>query len=195
MQDESESDWREGMPFLGGSLWLDFINTTPVVNGRVLDFLEGQAGLERWAAVAGLADREPVSTSDHESVLALRRMLSAAAKLLMAGATLPPPLLAGVNHALATISVAPRLAARGPELALDEEIKIDGPRVAGLVAYDFARFVTDFDPVRLRACANSACTMMFYDRGRNNTRKWCTMSVCGNRSKVAHYRARKAGKT
>ena len=36
----------------------------------------------------------------------------------------------------------------------------------------------------------SALPVGFYDRGKNNARRWCTMSLCGNRDKVARYRLR-----
>jgi len=32
---------------------------------------------------------------------------------------------------------------------------------------------------------------VFYDGGKNNTRRWCSMNLCGNRDKVARYRARR----
>jgi predicted RNA-binding Zn ribbon-like protein len=36
--------------------------------------------------------------------------------------------------------------------------------------------------------------MVFYDRGKNSRRRWCSSAVCGNRDKVANYRARKASR-
>jgi predicted RNA-binding Zn ribbon-like protein len=76
--------------------------------------------------------------------------------------------------------------------ATETEVRITGPVVAARVADDFADFLAAFEPGRLRHCDNPACTMVFYDRGKNNRRRWCSMAVCGNRHKVACYRARKA---
>src|SRR3546814_10967093 len=64
---------------------------------------------------------------------------------------------------------------------------------AAAIAEDYARFVCDYEPARLKPCANPTCTMVFYDTGRNNTRRWCTMSICGNRDTVARYRSRRGG--
>jgi CGNR zinc finger len=41
-----------------------------------------------------------------------------------------------------------------------------------------ARFVCEHEAARLKRCADPACTMIFYDTGRNNTRRWCGMSIC-----------------
>ena len=35
MQHQFVGEFREGMPFLGGFLWIDFVNTTPVINGAI----------------------------------------------------------------------------------------------------------------------------------------------------------------
>jgi predicted RNA-binding Zn ribbon-like protein len=44
----------------------------------------------------------------------------------------------------------------------------------------------------IRACESSDCTLVFLDRTKAHGRRWCSMAVCGNRAKVASYRARMA---
>ncbi len=46
---------------------------------------------------------------------------------------------------------------------------------------------------RLKVCRNDSCRWAFYDNSRNHSAHWCSMAVCGNRSKVQGYRQRKAG--
>ncbi len=41
---------------------------------------------------------------------------------------------------------------------------------------------------RLKACRN--CRWAFYDHSKNRSGAWCTMSVCGNRSKALAFRSR-----
>jgi predicted RNA-binding Zn ribbon-like protein len=43
---------------------------------------------------------------------------------------------------------------------------------------------------RLKACRAADCRWAFYDRARNHSRHWCSMEVCGNRTKARAYRAR-----
>ncbi len=45
---------------------------------------------------------------------------------------------------------------------------------------------------RLKACGNSECRWVFYDRSRNRQGHWCEMAVCGNRLKNRAFRARKS---
>lgn len=45
---------------------------------------------------------------------------------------------------------------------------------------------------RLKACANEHCTWAFYDRSKNRSGEWCSMAVCGNRTKTRAYRRRRA---
>ncbi len=45
---------------------------------------------------------------------------------------------------------------------------------------------------RLKACRSDICRWLFYDRSRNRSGVWCSMAVCGNRTKTRAYRARRA---
>jgi predicted RNA-binding Zn ribbon-like protein len=45
---------------------------------------------------------------------------------------------------------------------------------------------------RLKACPGHDCGWAFYDHSRNQTGRWCSMSVCGGRAKArAHYHRRR----
>ena len=44
---------------------------------------------------------------------------------------------------------------------------------------------------RLKACRKDTCRWLFYDGSRNRSSTWCSMSICGNRSKTAAYRRRR----
>lgn len=46
---------------------------------------------------------------------------------------------------------------------------------------------------RLKVCAEVTCQWAFLDASRNRSRSWCSMRVCGNRTKTRAYRARKQG--
>lgn len=44
---------------------------------------------------------------------------------------------------------------------------------------------------RLKLCRDGGCQQVFYDRSKNGSRCWCSMEVCGNRSKTRAYRTRR----
>jgi predicted RNA-binding Zn ribbon-like protein len=45
---------------------------------------------------------------------------------------------------------------------------------------------------RLKICSADTCRYVYYDRSKNGSRRWCSMDVCGNRSKTRAYRARRS---
>jgi predicted RNA-binding Zn ribbon-like protein len=47
---------------------------------------------------------------------------------------------------------------------------------------------------RLKVCRDEDCRWAFYDRSKNRSGAWCTMAVCGSRTKVRAYRERQAGR-
>ena len=46
---------------------------------------------------------------------------------------------------------------------------------------------------RLKACPGRHCGWAFYDHSRNRSGSWCSMSLCGSRTKAREYRRRKRG--
>lgn len=46
---------------------------------------------------------------------------------------------------------------------------------------------------RLRICRRHACRWAFYDASKNRSGVWCTMAICGSRTKARSYRRRRAG--
>jgi len=73
------------------------------------------------------------------------------------------------------------------------EHRHQGDPVEGAIARlveSIARELTQGHPERVRICQNEKCRWVFADTSRTGRRKWCEMSTCGNRAKVARYRAR-----
>lgn len=181
-------EFREGMPFLGGFLWIDFVNTTPIINGVTQNLIGTPQGVEHWARQANIALKDSTVIDSPKALNTLREQLAEAFDCLAASRPLPDGLIATINRLIARSGVHLHVSNHG----VDERLQLVGPPVATAVAWDFARFLADFDHRRMRHCDNPACVMQFYDVGKNNRRRWCTMSLCGNRDKVAQYRERKA---
>lgn len=53
-----------------------------------------------------------------------------------------------------------------------------------------ARMLAEEDLSDVKACEGAACTLMFVDRTRSRSRRWCCMGICGNRAKQAAHRHR-----
>ena len=55
------------------------------------------------------------------------------------------------------------------------------------IAEALARLLAEEDFSDVKTCEGAACTLMFADRTRSRSRRWCSMSICGNRAKqIAH---------
>jgi predicted RNA-binding Zn ribbon-like protein len=57
------------------------------------------------------------------------------------------------------------------------------------IARAMADLVCDDDFTHVKACEGSTCTLLFMDRSQHG-RRWCSMSICGNRAKQAAHRKR-----
>jgi predicted RNA-binding Zn ribbon-like protein len=58
------------------------------------------------------------------------------------------------------------------------------------IARSAAELVAEGPTARLRVCSNPSCGLFFYDNSRTRRRRWCSMSRCGNRHKVAAFSRR-----
>lgn len=192
MNEENSGEFRKGMPFLGGSLWLDLLNTTPEIDGQPLDLVGDSARALFWASSAGIACHETKAQAESVAARTLRKELRLAFESMAAGDGIPSSTVVATNALLSGIAIRRQLHVHDETISLEEHETVEGPAIAAAAAADLARFIADFEPARLKHCGNPACTMVFYDRGKNNRRRWCSMAVCGNRHKVANYRARKS---
>ena len=73
-------------------------------------------------------------------------------------------------------------------------MEIDRPdALLALIAGSVAALVTREDPARVRTCVGEGCTLVFLDRTKAGRRRYCSSALCGNRAKVAAFRARRRG--
>ena len=59
------------------------------------------------------------------------------------------------------------------------------------IARSAAELVVEGPDAPIRRCANPTCRLFFYDDSRTHRRRWCSMKLCGNRSKVAAFLKRR----
>jgi predicted RNA-binding Zn ribbon-like protein len=60
------------------------------------------------------------------------------------------------------------------------------------IARSAAELISEGASARLRVCSNPSCGLLFYDNSRTRRRRWCSMSICGNRHKVAAFSRRQS---
>ncbi len=92
-------------------------------------------------------------------------------------------------------------AAEAARLSLDfrrGELVARAPGVDGAIGRVLAvayAAMRDGSFTRLKACRNHDCRWAFYDYSKNRSASWCSMQLCGNRTKTRAYRRRHAARS
>jgi predicted RNA-binding Zn ribbon-like protein len=168
-------------PLPGEPLSLDLLNTRWNSGGNPRDLLDSTAGLASWLARwPDLAD----ARADEATRRALRHTRDVLRQLVAAPDDAGR---AALNTVLGHGRLRLVLTPDGPA----ERVEIDDPAwsPAWAAARDLLRLLAD-RPDRLRACAGPGCVLHFYDTSKNGSRRWCSMTTCGNRTKAARHYAR-----
>ena len=63
------------------------------------------------------------------------------------------------------------------------------------IAEAMAHLVCSEDFSLVKGCEGKVCTLLFLDRTHGRARRWCSMTVCGNRAKQAAHRQRSASQS
>jgi predicted RNA-binding Zn ribbon-like protein len=93
-----------------------------------------------------------------------------------------------INEILRVTEGHDELVADGSSLRLEFIAREDSLQwLLAAIARSAAEILADDGNARLRSCANPACGLFFCDSSRTHRRRWCSMTTCGNRHKVAAF--------
>jgi predicted RNA-binding Zn ribbon-like protein len=173
------SDFRFGL----GHVALDFLATLGGRAGNRIERLASPGDLSRWIAEAGIAAAPSAS----------RKLLDDARELREAIRRLLDCAREGGRPGVSDVQLVnewARSPVAAPQIGRDFGRVLVGPDpVTGAlarIARESVEFMTGPELARVRSCAG--CTLLFIDRSRPGTRRWCSMERCGNRDKTARYR-------
>jgi predicted RNA-binding Zn ribbon-like protein len=162
----------------------DFVNSADLEERR--DELADGRGLADWLAVHGLASKH-VRASDADAAEA-RELREALRDLMLANNGAPcdrSSAVAVLDAAGRRAGLAVRFDSGAIRLVSDER----GVRGAlGVVLGAAGEAMAGGSWRRAKACRSDTCRWAFVDRSRNQSRQWCSMSVCGNRAKARTFR-------
>lgn len=194
--------WRDGFLFVGNQLSLDFLNTRPVIDGVPVELLPDGASLARWLKAAGLVPAREVkrlergwsARPDFTGMLSelreFRERLRQAVVRMEAGAEPSTGFIARVNELLRTHPYIEQVTQTDAGLGRGRRFDPQAPLDAlAPIGESIVSLLTMPDRLRLRRCGG--CVLHFCDTSKKGTRRWCSMTMCGNRSKVAAYTRRK----
>jgi predicted RNA-binding Zn ribbon-like protein len=183
---------------------LAFINT---LSGRPtpapVERLDSYDALLSWARDQHLipgaaADRLAAEARRHPhqaaAVLArakdFREALNGLANAIDAGRQPNAEVLKTIGECLAGAYANGRLVPHEGALQWVASAEDDLDRVLWEIGRAAGRLVVSPRLARVRACAAHDCGWWFVDGTKNRSRRWCDMTVCGNREKLRRFRSR-----
>jgi len=165
-----------------------FVNTRWDLDHDLEEQLRTPSDLAVWLAERRLLEpRTKLTPADLKRALDVREGLRA---LLFVnnGATRDDGAIERLNRGLGRTTLAVRFGADGtPQLTPSgRELEVALGSLASIVA------IAQVDGTwsRLKACPGVHCGWAFFDHSRNQSGHWCSMSMCGSRSKAREYRRR-----
>ena len=182
--------------WVGNRLSVDFVNTTPVLESEPVELLARPEDLWAWLTAAGLFTPQQVhglgasaSAEAFQQARFLRDTLREGFNAMASGRGFPVGKVEVLNS-FARKPTAQVLAERaGKGWSLRQRWLLEDPGDAVRpIATDALELLASAGQVR--HCANPKCVLFFLDTSKSQRRRWCSMAVCGNRAKVAEFRAR-----
>lgn len=186
------------LKLLGGRLALDFVNSIPVGTelswDRLIVFFEVAriATPERGGELLALRHSDPQAA---EGLLTKAQHLGSGLRqafhALLHKQKISREWIEPVNEILRITEGHDELVFSGNDWGLEFVAREGGLEwLLAAVARSGAEIIAEGAGARLRLCANPRCKLFFYDTSRTRQRRWCSMAVCGNRSKVAAFARR-----
>jgi predicted RNA-binding Zn ribbon-like protein len=167
----------------------DFVNTYDVESDN--DELASPAELAVWLRERGLISATDRAVDDDWALaVSLREGLRSALRHHHSRESEPSAATPELEAALAALPVRVTLTGGTPAC---EPLSTGATRGLGLVAAAVLAAHAGGSWARLKVCTEHTCQWAFIDSSKNRSRSWCSMRVCGNRTKTRAYRARRQG--
>jgi predicted RNA-binding Zn ribbon-like protein len=214
------ADQRPAPIFIADSVGLDFLNTLATPVDTEVEWIGSGEDLVSWLLEADLVPAEVIADLHKRAVAGEFDAVAAHARKLrewfrgFVNAHKGKPLksrvlqeLEPLNRVLIRDDEFGQVIARETVRKRPAQTDRDEAPISGLVwsrrrrwrspdalllpiAQAIARLVCEEDFQYVKACEGHRCSLMFIDRTRGRARRWCSMSVCGNRAKQAAHRER-----
>ncbi|MBZ2208245.1 CGNR zinc finger domain-containing protein [Massilia soli] len=182
-------------PFLllGDHPAMDMLNTQAGTGDNAVEFWNTGKDVADWCRRTGLAAGTDAPLEDDARLLADARELRGIARQLVeqrkAGAEVDP---APLNRYLHANHSAPHIGLDADgKLHMTRTSNVDpATRMVGALAESVGQLLAEGDFSLVKQCEHPDCVLWFYDRTKAHRRRWCSMTLCGNRVKAAQFRKR-----
>lgn len=180
-------------PAADAELFIDFANTLTFSDGTPQDRVPDGASLHAWLAARALAVSASPSGAQRglPDFRSLRELIHDITDRVATDEAPTATQLRRLNRILRDgLHYHQLRASEGGTSFTVGQIGDELDQARATIAGSLAHYLADHDVDRLRICADDGCRWRFIDRSRAARRRWCDMTTCGNRAKVARHRAR-----
>jgi predicted RNA-binding Zn ribbon-like protein len=172
---------------------LDFLNTIERTESGMREYLETDNDVVVWMQTAGFLDKGVQPDFKNGALAnAARALRDTIRKLTIQKKNGKRVDVAALNSFLSHARYHVNLV-RKPHGVLDvihEYERFTPEQFLSPVSQAAAELLVTGDFDLVRKCESEECVLWFYDRTKAHRRRWCSMATCGNRHKVANFRAR-----
>jgi predicted RNA-binding Zn ribbon-like protein len=192
----------EQLDLIGGHACLDFVNTAgDHLSDQPGEWLLSYRDLLAWAQRAGLLTEGDALRLEQKAAHQPQAAEQALARAIAMRETIYRLLLgiirqqapdasdlAAFNQALAAAPLREGVLYQAGAYqwrTSTEDDDLEG--VLGRVLWEAADLLTSERLAQVKLCAGEDCGWLFLDASRNQSRRWCSMSDCGNRAKAKRY--------
>jgi predicted RNA-binding Zn ribbon-like protein len=181
------------LDFIGDHLALDFINTERAHLGELVELFKSDKDVKDWLSRAGVT--MPAKIGPWKPGILVKKALQLRVIARMAIEAKK----AGKRPSLDALNAFLEHAGSYPQIILYPRSRMEIRRIYGSrtaeeflapVAESVADLLINGDFELVRPCEGDKCVLWFYDRTKAHRRRWCSPTECGNRAKVAAFRAR-----
>jgi predicted RNA-binding Zn ribbon-like protein len=185
------------LDFIGGHLAINFVNTLRARFGEPFEVFKRDDDVKDWFRRAGLSSPSKSANWSHGALLRKARQLrEIALTSIEIRKNGKRPSLHALNSLLARSTSHLQLVTRWRSNIKIERVYRSRTVEEYLapIAESLADLLANGDFDLIRHCEGDKCVLWFYDRTKAHRRRWCSPTVCGNRAKVAAFRARSHGR-
>jgi len=195
-------EWIDGFLFVANKPILDLLNTKPVLADGPTELLSDVRALERWLIASEMVTSSKTraivrdwrhsteATAFLRQLIAFREKLREAVMRIESGSSAADAFLTEVNSLLLRHPLAALLRKRDGKIVRERFFELRKPAdLWAPIADATADLLAETESSRIRKC--ESCVVHFFDTSKKGSRRWCSMTICGNKHKVAAYQQRK----
>ena len=173
------------------------MNTQFSPYGEIVENLENYSDIVNWFSEVGLIQKDEKTNfydekNYYKEIINYRTLLRNSFKDYLQSNLLLDNLLEITNNILLESKVHPQIIYKNDSYVLEFVPASTMYNVLlTKIAIEVIKLLNSSEFKYLKKCDNHKCSLYFIDTSKNHSRRWCSMEICGNRSKVSNFTKRK----